>query len=139
MKFSKDQIEAIAYMFERELGYKHSNYEIEAIVNSGLEGQPTVELAAALRNGIEGSIYKEADRTSVYWALTKRHDQALIPFFQKQLAFELKADSQKPIYQLLIALSNLEEDVFGQDRGGSSADFERELNIRDAQNYLNRL
>lgn len=137
MKIEADQFDAISYIFEMANGNNLGNYETRIIDTSKVKGVSPVILVNAI---IES--FKEANpgdisyRTSAYWALSKRFDKKLIPFFQKQLELELTIEGIPAVFQLLIALDNLTEPVFGKDRNGSYAGMDIELNMRDAKNYL---
>ena len=81
----------------------------------------------------------EGSRAVAYWALSKRYDKALIPDFKNWLKIELASKDKTAVYQILIALDNVDEPVFGKDRDGGYAAHETTLNIRDAENYLKKV
>lgn len=60
----------------------------------------------------------------------------MIPNFKKWLKIELENENSDTVYQLMIALGDLEKPIFNSDRNGSSAFNETELNLRDANKYL---
>ena len=85
---------------------------------------------------MELSILSPELRLSAYWALSKRFDKNLLPFFRNQLEVEIEVEGAPAVFQLLIAIDNLAEPVFGTDRNGSFSGFDSDLNIRDAKAYL---
>ena len=139
MKFETDQFDAIAYIFETANGNTPGDYETRVIDASGFRDTPPQELV----DDILGS-FREGDpddveyRLSAYWALSKRFDKNLLPFYRKQLEVEIEVEGAPAVFQLLIAIDNLDEPVFGTDRHGSFSDLDSELNIRDAKAYLTR-
>ena len=139
MKLTADQFEALAYIFERENGNEKSDNEKEIISESGLADYNADVLEREVIDGLENGFYDgSTDRISAYWALGKRFNRTLIPIFQKWLRQEYDLNDAPAVYQLLIALGNLEEPVFGSDRDGGSASWETDLNMRDAKLYLDK-
>lgn len=137
MLLTNNQIEEVAFIFERENGHPGDDYTREVLSESKLVGYEVNELEKIIVEGLNEGIYKDSDsRTSAYWALSKRHKYDLIPSFKNWLKSELLEENSNAIYQLLIALGNLDEPVFNKDREGGSAIYETELNLRDAQEYL---
>jgi len=137
MKLTNDQFEASAYIFERANGNKKSEYEEKVIAESGLNNLKPIELETQIVNGIDNGLYSDSkERISAYWSLSKIHKTELIPNFKKWLKIELEKENVDTVYQLMIALGNLEESIFNIDRNGSSAFNETELNLRDARKYL---
>lgn len=138
MKLTIHQFEALAYIFEGEHGNAKTVYENEIIAESGLSKYEPKLLEKEVVDGLNSGLYANStDRISAYWALGKRFNEELIPFFQKWLRIELELNDAQAVYQLLISLSNMEEPVFNPDRDGGSAASETELNLRDAAKYLN--
>lgn len=138
-KFTKDQFQALAYIFEQDNGNEKSEYELEIIANSGLSKLVPKELEKSVTEALNNGIYNGTEeRISAYWALGKRFNTDLIPFFRTWLKQEIELNDAQAVYQILIALDNLEEPVFNPDRNGSYASFESELNMRDAIEYLNK-
>ena len=136
MLLSPDIIDAIGYLFEQVDGYPTDDYTSQIIAEHLPKNHTPANLAASLVEAISAEpMMDESLRVAVYWALSKRYDTALIPFFRDRLAIELES-GDSVIYQLLIALDNVEETIFGRDRDGSSSVLERDLNIRDARTYL---
>ena len=137
MKLTNDQFEVSAYIFERANGNKKSEYEKKVIADSGLKNLKPIELETQIVNGINSGLYSYSkERISAYWSLSKIHKSELIPNFKKWLKIELENENADTVYQLMIALGNLEEPIFNIDRNGSSAFNETELNLRDAKKYL---
>ena len=140
MKLTNDQFEASAYIFEKANGNKKSEYEEKVIAESGLNNLKPIELETQIVNGIDSGLYSDSkERISAYWSLSKIHKTELIPNFKKWLKTELENENADTVYQLMIALGNLEEPIFNIDRNGSTAFNETELNLRDAKNYLKSL
>ena len=134
--FNEHQLEACAYIFEIANGNTFEDFRIEVIATSQLPATNPDDLAEQIINGIEsGSYITESSRGSAYWALSKRFDAELIPLFRKWLRNELKLENEGGLFQLMIALNNLDEPVFHKERSGFSS-FEIELNYRDARYYL---
>ena len=139
MKLTNDQFEALAYIFERENGNDKSKYESEVIADSGIAQIRAEVLEQNVVDGLKNGMYDgEPARISAYWALGKRFNENLIPFFKKWLRKEVDLGDEQAVYQLLISLGNLGEPVFNPDREGGSAYYETELNMRDAKDYLVR-
>tara|TARA_R110002051_G_scaffold322862_1_gene414714 strand:- start:1226 stop:1651 length:426 start_codon:yes stop_codon:yes gene_type:complete len=140
MKLTNNQFEAVAYIFEKANGNVMSEYEEEIISESGLSQLEPVTLEKIIVDGLNNGIYTEkADRISGYWVLGKRFNIDLIPFFRKWLKSELDLNESHTVYQLLISLGNMEEQVFSPDRKGSSSFNETELNLKYAKDYLQNL
>ena len=139
MIFTDSQFEALAYIFEQANGNKKDDYELKVISESGLSDLKADQLEQHVVDGLDKGLYNEiADRISAYWVLGKRFNRNLIPLFRKWLRNEVEQKNDQAVYQLLISLSNLEEPVFNSDRDGGSASGEKELNMRDASNYLKK-
>lgn len=139
MKLTNDQLEEAAYIFEKVNGNSHSDFENRIIAESNLTRFNPPELERIIFEGLENGIYDGlADRISAYWALGKRFNRDLIPYFKKWLQKESDLNDQQAVYQLLIALGNMGEPVFNSDREGGSASWETELNMRDAKKYLKK-
>lgn len=137
MKITQDQFEALAYIFEKNNGNALGMFENRVIDESGLKDTPVQILADAIVETLSEDYSEEISfRSEAYWALSKRFDKTLIPFFQARLEKELAIPGVPAVFQLLIALDNLTEPVFGTDRDASYAGHDVELNIRDAKAYL---
>lgn len=138
-KLNLDQFEACAYLFEREHGRELHESESELLRDVDLPSSNATELEEIITSGIDNRLYGTIEeRASAYWSLTKRHNTNLIPHFTTWLKNEFEEENHGPVYQLLIALGNLDVEVFGIDREGSTAGFEIELNMRDAEEYLKK-
>lgn len=139
MKLTNDQFEASAYIFEKANGNKKTEYEEKLIAESGLTELKPNDLKIQIIIGLNNGLYSDSkERISAYWTLSKVHDMNLIPDFRKWLKIEFENQEPLAVYQLMIALGNLEEPVFNENRTGSAFD-ETELNLRDAENYLKSL
>jgi len=137
MKLTSEQLEAAAYIFEKELGIEHTGFEPDIIREAQLDDYSADMLEEIIIKGLDNRIYSDDDeRSTAYWALGKRFKRTLIPQFRKWLKEETELNNPYTTYQILIVLDNLEEPVFNPDRGGSYAFFETELNLRDAEVYL---
>ena len=137
MKFEIDQFDAIAYIFETANGNTPGDYENRVIDASGFKDIPPQELVDDILSSFrEGNPDDIEYRLSAYWALSKRFDKNLLPFFRKQLEVEIEVEETPGVFQLLIAIDNLAEPAFGTDRNGSFSGFDSDLNIRDAKAYL---
>lgn len=136
MKLTNHQFEASAYIFEKANGNKSSEYEEKIIAESGLKNLKPIELEYQIVNGINDGLYLDSkERISAYWSLSKIHKIELIPNFKKWLKIEFEQKNPDTVYQLMIALGNLEEPVFHKSRTGSAFN-ETELNLRDAKLYI---
>ena len=136
MHLNKKQLEAATYIFEKDNGPEHGEYEANAIDEAAIYSFSNEQLEKFIVDSLSSDLYIiEADRTMAYWALSKRFNKNLIPFFTERLAFELEKDCSNALFQLMIALDNLEEPVFNKDRSGYAFD-EIELNVKDASHYL---
>jgi hypothetical protein len=138
-KLSIAQIGAVGFIFEQHNGNTKSDVELRQIVESDLQNIDVAELESILIYGLKANLYDSDIRVSVYWALFKRFNTALIPFFNNQLKKELEEENHNAIYQLCIALNNLGLEVFNADREGATASHETDLNTRDAKAYLEKL
>ena len=136
MKLTNDQFEACAYIFEKANGNKKTDYEERIISESGLSDFKPDELKIQIISGLNNRLYSDSkERISAYWSLSKLHDINLIPDFGMWLKKELKKQEPIAVYQLMIALGNLEEPVFHKNRTGSAFN-ETDLNLRDAKLYI---
>lgn len=139
MKLTSNQFEAATYIFEKAIGQKKSDFELQFIIDSGLEHLSATDLEKMIIEGVEKGLYITAEeRLNVYWSLGKRFNRELIPLFNDWLKVEFELGDGNTVYQLMITLSNLDVEVFGADRDGS-AFYEIELNLRDAERYLQNL
>jgi hypothetical protein len=139
MKFTKDQFLEVAFIFEKANGNSHSDYEKGIIAESELTEYKPEELEQLVVNGLNSGIYKnENDRISAYWTLSKSNNRSLILEFQKWLRTELDVENGIAIFQLLVALDRFDEPVFHKNRNSRGND-EKELNIRDSKQYLNKI
>ncbi len=137
MTLSKKDLEACAYLFEFENGNTQQDFRQEIVAASNVHDKEISELEAIIVSGIENELYpEEALRTTAYWALSKRFKSALVPFFNMCLQEEFEERNNDALFQVMIALDNLEVPVFNSNRSGYSS-FEVDLNYRDAKEYLN--
>jgi hypothetical protein len=78
--------------------------------------------------------------TSAFFVLGKSYDRALKDLYIEHLQTSLSRLKQQNrlVFQLLIALDNIREDVFERDEQGRSSQgiLDVDTNIRQAQNYL---
>ncbi|PIA77421.1 hypothetical protein BFR04_08210 [Gaetbulibacter sp. 4G1] len=138
MKLTNEQFTEVAFIFEKENGNSHSNFEKEIIAKSKLTEYRTTELEKIIVDGLNSGIYKtEEERVSGYWSLSKIGNRNLITDFKKWLVTELENENGIAIFQILIALNRLDEPAFNKNRTGQGVD-ETELNIRDAKQYLKK-
>ena len=135
MRFPEDAIPAAAFLFELARGVPLGPHEISEIQRHGLDGVDPELVERELRYLITAEHKSDSrDRQQSYWALGKKQDSGLVPFFRDQLRLELRRD-MIAAYQIMIALQDVGEPAFGSDRSGYSFD-DYELNRRDAENYL---
>jgi len=84
MRFPQDKIPAAAFLFEQARGMELGAFERDELRNSRLEMENPEIIAKSLMGSLFG---QDADYCrSVYWALGKRCDRALVPFFKERLA-----------------------------------------------------
>ncbi len=135
MRFSQGSFTAAAFVFEAANGNALGDWEKSEVKKYHLNGfDPfilSLELIALIESEHE---LNENGRQHAYWALGKRHDAGLLPFFRKQLALELTRDGQAT-RQILIALDNLGEHAFPS---GHSSVFGGDLGLHRhlAEQYL---
>lgn len=136
MKLTYIQLEAAAYIFEKDNGNKHPDLLEKIILESGLSNLNISDLEKIILDGLNSGIYKDDElRVSAYWALTKRFNPKFIPSFKKWLKKEFDNKNTKLLFQIMIALDNLDVQIFHIERTGFAVD-EIELNLRDAKKYL---
>lgn len=137
MEFDEANLAAAAFLFERGRGVPLEKSQLDEIERAGLaEIDPSIladQIATHLRTSPNVA---PNDRASAYWALGKKHDRHLIPFFREALTKEVNCDICVA-YQIMIALDNLGEPVFEPSRTSRSFD-EDVLNKRDAMKYIKR-
>ena len=138
LKLTKEQFTEAGFIFEKANGNYHSDFEKKIISESEFTKLNPSELEQLIVDGLNSGIYKnEGERVSGYWSLSKIGNPNLISEFKKWLQIELNNGNGIAIFQLLVALDRLNEPVFDESRTGRGED-ETELNLIDAQNYLNR-
>ena len=139
MRLTKIQMEEAVVLFEEDIGHSGNDYTQKILAASDLRHIEVAELEQVILDGLNNGLYtNEETRISAYWALSKRYNQELIPAFKKWLKTEIDLKDHNAVYQLLIALDNLEEPVFNADRKGGSGAHETELNFRDGRDYLEK-
>ncbi len=130
-----ERLLAAAFKFEHERGVALDDHDHALIAWAGFDQVPIVDIVSQLLASIETVLRPAGVKCTGYWALGKLYSDELLPFFRQALAVEIN-DDREAVYQLLIALDNLNEPVFGADRSGSYSSSETDLNLRDAHNYL---
>jgi hypothetical protein len=136
MRISIDLFPAIAFLFARANGNKLGEYEQGELEKCGLSKADPDQLAEQLLQAIEDDDSCDATlRGASYSALGKRFDKSLLPFFRRSLRRELARDMHA-IYQIMIALDNLNEPIFSEARDGGYSSSEIDLNRTDAEGYL---
>ena len=138
MRLPDSAIPAIAFRFEALHGRHHGPDELAEINQHGLGEIDPEFLARELCHLIHSESKADSrDRQQAYWALGKKLDAELLPFFREQLRLELRRDMFS-VHQILIALDDLGEHPYGSDRTGYGSN-DYELNRRDAEAYLQRV
>ena len=138
MKLTNEQFTEVAFIFEKENGNSHSNFEKGIIAESKLTEFKASELEQIIVDGLNSGIYKtEEERVSGYWSLSKIGNRNLVAEYKKWLRTELENENGIAVFQLLIGLDRLDEPAFNKNRPGRGAD-EMELNFRDAKQYLKK-
>ena len=120
MRYGAEDVREAAFLFEETRG--KGSVEADRLAR---------ELVASVREDAED---EPGYRGSAYWALGKRCDRELVPFFRERLAVELGRDVQA-VYQILIALEDAGEEVFSPARSSRSV-LDVEMNRADAVRYL---
>jgi len=133
-------LRAAAYIFERANGYELQDYQRDEIKKAGYDNKAASILALEIINLLKCHNDMDSDsRITAYWALGKRQDKNLLNFFQESLNEETAKDI-RVAYQIMIALEDIGENIFGKDRQENGYSFdEDELNRRDAIDYLSKL
>ena len=118
MIYTNDQFTGIALLFEKENGRNHSDFENKWVTEicKELKTDNTLELETNIIRMINSSLLiKENQRIRAYWALGKRFNLKLIPFFQKCLKKELVNHKLGACFEIMISLSNMGEEVFSKN------------------------
>lgn len=131
---SKDDLEAAARLFELELGRDLPAEDHKRIRDAGLSVENSSAIAGEIKKLLLDPKAGSEYRSLAYWALGKRHDAGNLDYFRQALRREVGTD-MNVAYQIMIALDNLEEPVFGRDRQGYAA-MDSEHNKTDALAYL---
>ena len=134
MRFIEDNLLDIALIFEQANGNTLNDNDALLVKNSGLDHYEPKELEKLIASSIDDA--EPEYRRKAYWVLGKRFNINLVPSFNKWLKIELNNKNPDLVYQILIALDNLELPAFGTDRDGSYSAQESDLNLRDARLYL---
>lgn len=135
MIFPENALAAAAFLFEGLNGHSLGSFEKSEIDKCDLAATDPEKISGAIRMAIEQDHKSSSTyRQTAYWALGKLHDPGLLPFFEKQLHLELQRDLLA-VYQIMIALDNLDEPVFSDERPGSTA-HEYDRNREDARRWL---
>jgi len=138
MTFTNDQLTEAGFIFEKENGSYHSDYEKDIIAESKLNKFKPTELQQLIVDGLNSGIYKNEDeRVSAYWSLSKTGNRNLIAEYRKWLRTELENENGIAVFQILVGLDRLDEPAFNENRTGRGAN-ETELNLQDAKEYLNK-
>jgi len=133
--FGVRELMSLALRFERAYAASLRCPDSRASGELDVEGQELDFLAATIREtlaaeaGLDPIILSAA-----YFALGKRCDPADVPFLRDRLKVELNRDPQV-LFQVMIALENMGEDVFSPERDSYSI-LDAELNRSDAIRYL---
>jgi hypothetical protein len=136
MKLTFEQFTEAGFIFEKENGNSHSDYENQIISESELIKFTTKEMEGIIVEGINTGTYENEDeRVNGYWSLSKIGNPNLIEKYKKWLLIELENANSIAVFQLLICLDKLEQPAFHKKRNSRGV-FEKVLNFRDAQEYL---
>jgi len=127
----KNTIEAAAYLFEQANGNVLDDYEKKLLADTGLENALTEDIVSKLIEFVEQAKPTESQVGYAIWALGKRFDPDLKKFFFSWLKRALDSNPNA-LWQTIIALDNLEEDIL--PGGGSVHDEERNRQL--AEEYL---
>jgi len=119
--FPREALAAAAYRFAQASGERIQLAEFDAILLHNLSGVDPDELALTIRESITSDDADPAYRQSAYFALAKKSDDDLLPFFRERLRAEFDAGELDACYQLMFALEDLGEDVFPVGREAPSA------------------
>src|SRR5258708_7500464 len=118
MRFPQEAIAAAAFAFEAARGNELGEFEETKIAKYGLTNvDPDVIARELIPSVRDESKSDSAYRQQAYWALGKKFDASLLPFFTEALRLEVERDLDAT-YQIMIALDNLGEPVFSAARPG---------------------
>ena len=131
MKITNDSLIAAGVLFEKENGNELDQYSIRLIEKEGLTNSDPSELTNSIINYLKSASNDDPLLESGIFALSKRYDSNLKDLFVEMLRRTLDANPNA-LYQALIALDNLEENVLPD--GGCINEYER--NKRLAEKYL---
>ena len=137
--FPREALAAAAYRFEQANGNRIQLAEFDEIMRHQLTRTDPDELAQAIHKTVTSGEADADYRASACFALGKKMDDELLAFFRGRLELEVEAEELPVIYQIMIALDNLDEEIFAPERDGASSSNEHDLNLRDARAYLERL
>ena len=131
MSFARENLEGAAYVFEKFHGRKLDSIDISVIEDAGLAALLPDVIADMIWSALEEP--QDIDyRMAAYWALGKLARKEDKERFVSALRAEVK-NERRVAYQIMIALDNMNEQVFS--RSGVSFD-EDTLNESDAMAYL---
>lgn len=110
--FPEPKLTAAGYFFASANGNEMDASQRAEILVSGLNGADPAVVAGDICDGLENASDLSNDyRAAAFWALGKRFDPGLIPFFRRHLMAEMGRD-MGVAYQIMIALDNLAEPVW---------------------------
>jgi len=133
--FPREALAAAASRMEQASGNRLQLDAVDEVLKYKLNRVEAEEIVTALTRSVESGTMDADYRSSAYWALGKKSDDELLDFFRVRLRAELDADEMGACYQLMIALDNLDEEIFAPGRNGGSIN-EYDLNRHDAEAYL---
>ena len=137
MRIPEEAIPALAFLFEREAGNGIAQVEIDEIEKHGFSDIDPNRVKKSLLREMANTVQAPNSRyrNRGYWALGKLRDSDLLPFFRESLKQELNRDIESA-YQIMIALDNLDEQIFSRDTV-SIIDYDQ--NRLDAERYLKKV
>lgn len=128
-------MEAAAYLFEKE-NDSHLSKSHEEFLHSFFDNKmSTLEVKEIIIEAIKEDKIDEPLKNMAFWALGKLFDASLKPFFVRCLKSAVRTADHPCIYQLMIALDNLGENIFTKKIANS---LEEEENLFQAKEYLQK-
>lgn len=133
----QSSIYLIRYAFEKYRGVDDGCIPVD-IVDENFDKFKIYKLKNALQSYIVNE-KSELNRSSAYFSLGKLHDVSLKEYFVKCLEKEVEL-SATAVFQIMVALRNIGEQVFINQESLSAFDFEENIMIaRDYLNTINRI
>jgi hypothetical protein len=107
MKLDRKELFEVSLLFEKNKSILLSEIELEIINDSLLKNYNLTCLEQIILNALSKGIYDtKSERTSAYWALSKRIENISSSFFKNWLTIELKHNNAIAVFILLDIIDN---------------------------------